>query len=366
VTSSAVPAILGGAPAFSTRIASEPHRAAWERIEDAFRGIFERRYFTNNGPLVRELDLRLSAFFNAHAVCVTNASVGFMILAKGLGLRGEIILPENAPSRTKQSFHFAGLVTVLCPLNERGMLSFEAAEHLVNRHTAAIAGTHALGRACDPGTSQAFARRHNIALLFDATEAMGCSVGGRNVGCIGEGEVFSFHQSTILDGADGGCIVTRDDELAKKLRAIRSFSPTEPGFSVPLRTNGKMSEAQAALALLGLDHLQSMVEANRRRLDAYARGIATMRGLSLLAADKGSNFQYIMLVVEEETFGLNRDQLVLALAAENIVTEPVQNGWAQLPNGPNVDEQIIDRICERLRSIGVNAPSVRAKVREHA
>ncbi len=352
---------------------------AWDEVERAFRGIFERRFFANHGPLVRELD---AAFAEAtgvdHAVCVTNGTVALMILAQALELSGEVIVPAFTFPATVQALRWAGLEPVFCDVDpQTHMICAATVGPLITPRTRGVMGVHLWGRACDPDGLQALCEDHGLALMFDACHAVACTHRGAPIGGLGAGEAFSFHATKVLNGGEGGCITTNDAGLAARLRTIRSFHPGETFAQVPTRMNGKMSEAQAALALISLKDLPVNVEANRRRYEQYAAILAEVPGLDLVRYDprEENSFQYVVVEVAPEAFGLNRDQLLAALAAENIlcrrhfypavhrmapfdrsplrlpVTEQLCERLIQLPNGQAMDVQDVTRVGEAIQSI---------------
>jgi dTDP-4-amino-4,6-dideoxygalactose transaminase len=94
---------------------------------------------------------------------------------------------------------------------------------------------------------------------------VGCTFEARRIGGLGDAEAFSFHATKILSGAEGGCVATNDDELATRIRAMRSFHETTANTAALVRMNAKISEAQAAMVLLGLRSLDRFIEENRRR-----------------------------------------------------------------------------------------------------
>ena len=84
---------------------------AWPQVEEAVRGIFARRYFANNGPLVRQLDAGLAAALGVgHAVCVTNGTAALTLLAMAVARSGEVVVPPDAPRSTIDALRWAGLV----------------------------------------------------------------------------------------------------------------------------------------------------------------------------------------------------------------------------------------------------------------
>ena len=155
-------------------------------------------------------------------------------------------------------------------------------------------------------------------------------------------------------------------------------------------TNGKMSELAAAVGLTSLDEMGTIVTANRANYEAYGRALAGIDGLKLISFDpqETSNFQYVVVEVDERAAGLSRDDLVAVLSAENVlarryfypgchrmdayrtgspvpslpVTERLATRVLALPTGLQLDGQVITRIAAILRTAVENAPAVRGRL----
>jgi dTDP-4-amino-4,6-dideoxygalactose transaminase len=388
-------ALFGGERAFAEPLhVAQLNFPPWDKVEEAFRGIFTRRYFANHGPLVRELDERFAEFVGAeHAVSVTNGTVALTIMARSLELSGEVIVPAFTFPASAQALSWAGLKPALCDVDRRThMITPETIEPHVGPRTAGILGVHLWGRPCMPERLEEFAARRGLALFFDACHAIGCRSGGRRIGTFGRAEAFSFHATKIVNGGEGGCVTTNDSRLADRLRTMRNFHPSETYAGGMLRMNGKMSEAQAALALLSLDDYDRNAAANRRRFQAYQEGMRGIKGISLLPYEPANegNCQYIVVEVDEEETGVSRDTLLDLLSAENVLcrrhfypgvnhmahySSPSPGGGAfpgsealcrsllQLPNGQNVTEGDALTICGLMESAIRLAGPIRAKTR---
>lgn len=366
----------------------------WSKIRSAFHGIFERRYFANHGPLVRELDKRFASFVKArHAVCVTNGTVALMILAKALNISGEVIVPAYTLPGTVQALSWAGLTPVLCDIDAHThMVSPETIEPHISPLTSGILAVQLWGQPSLPEILESFSSERGIELIFDARHCIGCSSTSRYIGNFGAGEAFSFHSSQILNGADGGCITTNDSQLADKMRTIRNFHPSETFAPVSLRINGKMSEAQAALALLSLDDFPKNMEANRKRFEAYRFGLSNIPGVTLLeyGQDTTDNYQYVVLEINEEKAGLHRDVFLKLLSAENVicrrpfypgihnmtpyskmtstinshfpVTDRLCQCTIQLPTSQIMTEQDVYRVCQIIQNIVQHADAMKSRM----
>ena len=317
-------ALLGAAPAFERPIpVGQLYFPAWDRYEAAFRGIFERQYYTNQGPLTIELESRLQAFLGVrHVVCVSNATIGLMMVAEAMQLRGKVILPAFTFAASAQSLSWTGLEPVFCDVDKHtGQIALDQLAGLIDDDTSAIMGVNLWGGACDPLALEALARKHNVQLYFDSAHAFGCEVQGRKIGNFGQAEVFSFHATKVLSAGEGGCICTSDDQLAARLRNIRSSYGAGHAVPVVKTSNGRMSEAQAAIALMSLEDFPANQANNQQQYEAYASGLRNVPGISLTvpACVSFSNYQYLVCNIDAAAFGMPRDLVMELLKAENVL-----------------------------------------------
>ncbi|MGF7176569.1 DegT/DnrJ/EryC1/StrS family aminotransferase [Azospirillum doebereinerae] len=351
---------------------------AAEAFREAFDGIFDRRFFANHGPLEQRLDRELASLFGVrNAVSVVNATAALMLVLRALDLDGEVIVPSFTFPATVQAVVWAGLRPVFCDIDPQTQtLTAARVAPKIGPATAAVLGVHIWGRGCDPLELEALTASRGVKLVFDAAHAVGATFRGRRFGGFGNAEVFSFHATKILNGAEGGCITTDDDDLAARLRTMRSFHDTDERVPGLLRLNAKISEAQAAMTLLGLRSLDSLIEQNRHRYELYRSGIDGTPGIHFLdyAAGETSNHQFIVLSVSPAELGLSRDELLDLLQAKNVlarryffpgvhrtppfcdegmaelpITDHLCQTLVQLPSGQAVTDADVKRVCAIIR-----------------
>lgn len=350
----------------------------WDRYEAAMRDLFERQYYTNQGPLVRQLETRLAQRLQVrHAICVTNATIGLLMACEALQLTGKVIVPSFTFIATAQALSWCGLTPVFCDVDPvTHQITPALVEPLIDDEVSAILAVNLWGDACPAGPLQALADRHGLKLFFDSAHSMGCEVAGVPLGRFGAVEVFSFHATKVFSTGEGGCLTTDDDELAARLRNIRSSYGAGHPVDVVKTSNGRMSEAQAAIGLLNLDTFDDALARNRDLFDAYASHLADVPGLTIYRPRQvsRSNHQYVILEVDEAAFGLSRDALQARLKAQNIlarryfhpgahrsppyatelpqyvdalpVTDWLNTRLLQLPSGALVTEAHVATICE--------------------
>lgn len=317
-------ALLGGQPAFTRPLpVGQLFMPPWERYEAAMRGIFERGWYTNHGPLAQELEERLAAFFGVrHAVTVTNATLGLAMVARALDLSGKVVVPGFTFIATAQAMSWAGLDVAFCDVDpETHHMTVDTVAPHLGGDVSAMVGVNLWGGACDVTALERLGGERGISLLFDSAHAAGAATAGRPLGGFGRAEVFSFHATKVLSATEGGCITTDDDELAARIRNIRSSYGAGPAVAVPLTGNGRFSEAQAAIALMSLEEYPTIRLRNRSLIDAYRGALSGLPGVRLVepVGVDSSNHQYAVVEVDEGAFGVSRDTLMRALHAENVI-----------------------------------------------
>lgn len=371
-------AILGDGPVFNRPLpVGQLYFPTWERYEAAMRGIFERRYYTNQGPLVRKLEQNLEDYFEVkHVICVTNATIGLMMAVEAMNLSGKVILPSFTFIASAQSLGWTNIEPIFCdvdPLTHQ--IDINKLDALIDDDVTAIMGVNLWGGACDPIRLEQYAKERNLKLYFDSAHAFGCKVGNTRIANFGSLEVFSFHATKVLSATEGGCISTNNDELAAKLRNIRSSYGAGNPVCVIKTSNGRMSEAQAAIALMSLEDFPHNQQKNEALFYVYKDKLKDVPGIKMVepAGVTFSNYQYIVCEVDESAFGLSRDALITVLKAENVIarryfypavhrnieflnrsvkspralpiTEKLCETCIQFPIGAMVDENAVETIC---------------------
>jgi len=317
-------AILGGQPAFPEPLhVGRPNVMNRERLLERLNDLLDRRWLTNNGPYVQELERALAARLGVkHCVATCNATLALELVLRAADLNGEVIVPSFTFVATAHALQWLGITPVFCDVDlATHNIDPDLVEALITPRTTAILGVHLWGRPCDVKALADIARRHRLTLLFDAAHALGCSLSGRMVGGFGEAEVFSLHATKFVNAFEGGAVTTNDDRLAARVRAMRNFGFAGEDTVVSVGTNAKMSEASAAMGLTSLECMDDVIAINRRNYAHYRRLLGNLVGIRLLPYDERerSNFQHVVVEVDPVAAGLDRDTLRDVLRAENVL-----------------------------------------------
>ncbi len=361
-----------------------------DKVLEAFNGIFDRQFYTNHGPLVAEFERALSEYLGVrHVICMTNGTVALMVALKAIGARGDAVVPAFTFPATVQALSYAGLTPVFCDVDpQTHNATPETVRRALTPRTQVILPVHLWGRACDIDGLQDVANETGTSLVFDAAHALGCTYKGRTIGEFGKFEAFSFHATKILNCTEGGCVTTNDDAVADAIRTVRNFHEQQTFVDVSLRVNAKMSEAQAAMGLISLAELSDRISQNKERYHLYRERLSAVSGLHFIdhAGSEASNYQYVVLQVDAEGFGLDRDILVRYLAENGIlarryfypgmhhahpyedrtwrlpITDRLCESIMQVPSGAMISEADIDRVCNAIRCAQRDAPTIRVRL----
>jgi dTDP-4-amino-4,6-dideoxygalactose transaminase len=283
--------------------------------------IFERRWLTNDGPMVQQLEQRVAELHGVkHCVAMCNGTVALEIAIRALGLEGEVIVPSYTFITTAHALHWQAITPVFADIDPvTHNLDPAAVRRMITPRTTGIIGVHLWGRGAPVDELRAIADEHGLKLMFDAAHAFGCSYRGKMIGNFGACEVFSFHATKFFNTFEGGAVLTNDDELAETMRLMRNFGFSGLDNVIHPGTNGKMIEVAAAMGLVNLEAINDVIEANSCNHQAYREALSGLPGISLLAFDKSesNNYQYVVMEVGEGC-PVSRDHIIKALHAENI------------------------------------------------
>ena len=385
-------AVFGAPPAFPEPLhVGRPNVGNRREFLLRVESILDSLWFSNNGPMVRDLENRLADYLGArHCIAMCNGTVALEIAIRALELKGEVIVPSFTFAATAHALQWQGITPVFADIDpDTCTLDPASVVRMITPRTSGILGVHVWGRPCDIENLQQIADAHRLKLMFDAAHAFGCSHRGRMIGNFGVCEVMSFHATKFFNTFEGGAIVTNDDALAEQARLMRNFGFRGADNVISLGINGKMPEICAAMGLTGLDALEDTIAVNRTNYECYDQQLSRVPGLQLIqySTTERTNYQYVVARVSRD-FPIARDDLVRILHAENVLVrryfypgchemEPYRslfgdsvmmlpntialcNEVVSFPTGTAIDCEQIARIGELLRFIAANGAGILA------
>jgi len=354
------PAIRGGRPMFPEGLPlARPTIRDPAAVAERLRAVLESGVLTN-GPRVAELEERAAAYLGVrHAVAVSSCTAGLMLVLRGAGLTGDVVLPSFTFQATAHAVSWNGLRPTFADIDAETLtLSAGAAARATGMRTSAILATHTYGTPADvDGLAQA-ATRSGIRLFFDAAHAFGARHGDRRIGGFGDAEVFSLTPTKPLVAGEGGIVATDDDALAGEVRLGRDYGK-EPDYDCRIiGLNARMSELHAVVALASLEGIDERVARRNEVARAYREALGTVPGLGFPSVRDGdlSTYKDLTILVEAERFGMDASSLGEALAPEGIETRryyapPVHHtrAYRAVANGGNLS--VTDQAAHRVLTL---------------
>lgn len=275
------------------------------------------------GPQVAALETAFAEIHQVrHAIAVNNGTTALVaaMQALGIGAGDEVITTPFSFVATLNAILEAGARVRFADIRDDYTVDPDAMAALVGERTAVLLPVHLYGLAADLPAIDAVAQRHGLAIIEDAAQAHGATIGGRAVGSFGLG-TFSLYGTKNVTSGEGGLVTTNDDALADRLRLLRNQGMRARYQYEMAGHNYRLTDLQAAIALPQvhrLDKINAIRQANAARLSA---GLAGVPGLLVPPVPDGRSpvwHQYTVRLTGEAT--LNRDELAARLAEAGIGT----------------------------------------------
>ena len=190
--------------------------------------------------------------------------------------------------------------------------------------TRAVLPVHVFGRPCRIDAVEAIARRRGWAIIEDACEGLGSSVGGRPLGGFGDLAVFAFYPNKQITTGEGGMVVTDDAALAETMRSLRNQGRDAGGTwlrHVRLGYNYRLDEMSAAVGVAQLERLAELRAGRARVAAAYESALGDWNWLRLPRAGAGETVDWFVYVVRLHA-DIDRDRVIGRLAALGVPARP--------------------------------------------
>jgi dTDP-4-amino-4,6-dideoxygalactose transaminase len=220
----------------------------------------------------------------------------------GIGPGDEVITTPMTAVATVLGIMRAGATPVLADINpDTGLLDLASVERCLTPATRAVLVVHLYGQMRDMHLWEAFCAENNIELIEDCAQSHDASYEGRMAGSWGLFGAYSFYPTKNLGGAgDAGAIVTHDDNLASRARALRNYGQSDRYLHPHVGLNSRLDELQAAILSARLPRLAGWT-ARRREIAATYRDQISNPAVGLLAAPNApENHVYHLFVLLTE------------------------------------------------------------------
>jgi dTDP-4-amino-4,6-dideoxygalactose transaminase len=291
---------------------TQPDLPPLEEFLPYLQEIWDSKVLTNGGPFHKRLEAELAAYLGVpHISLFANATIALVTALQALRIGGEVITTPYSFVATAHSLLWNGIKPVFVDIDpDTFNIDPSKIEAAITPQTTAIMPLHCYGRPCDVEAIQHIADNYNLKVIYDAAHAFGVRHKGESVLRHGDLSVLSFHATKVFNTFEGGAIISPDARTKQHIDHLKNFGFVNETTVVAAGINGKMSEFNAALGLLQLQHVGKAIE-RRSQIDAlYRQQLAGLPGLTLPAPapDAQANHSYFPILVEAD-FPISRDAL---------------------------------------------------------
>ncbi len=342
----------------------------------------ETEWVSTGGPYINEFEEKIAEYARCKgAVSCQNGTAGLhtALIVCGVTKDDEVIVPTLTFIAAVNPVRYVGAEPIFMDCDDsltmdinklRAFCEKECVfdnNKLINKttkkHIKAILVVHVFGNIADMSSIMDIAHTFNLKVIEDATEAIGTyyisgKYKGKHAGTIGDIGVYSFNGNKIMTTGGGGMMVSDNEDLLSRAKHLTTQAKSDEIYYThyEIGFNYRMTNLQAALGLAQLEQLEDFVITKKRNYEYYKKELNDIDGLRILdfKEDIRPNYWFYGLYIED-SFKLNRDELISYLASNKIQTRPI---WGLInEQKPYLDSQAyeIDKAKDYLNHV-INIP----------
>ncbi|MCA9735234.1 MAG: DegT/DnrJ/EryC1/StrS family aminotransferase [Deferribacteres bacterium] len=328
-------AISGGEKMFDKPLVDWP---IWDQKEQdgLLRVLKSGKWGSLHGEEVYEFENEFASFQDAeYAIAANSGTTALETALRALGIQAgdEVILPAYTFVATATAILINGAVPVFVDIDPQTYnIDPTLLEQAITEKTRAIMPVHFAGRPVDLDAISQIASKKGLFVIEDAAQAWGSEWRGRKVGATSNFGCFSFQSSKNINSAEGGIILTDDEEHATLARSYMNCGRVEGGVwyeHYHLGSNLRMTEFQGAILRAQLSRYREQLERRQHAASLLDKRLADLPGFKTLQSDVRitgqSRHLYIFRYISEAFDEISKGEFIKALQAEGV---PCSGGYS--------------------------------------
>jgi dTDP-4-amino-4,6-dideoxygalactose transaminase len=253
------------------------------------------------GPMVTKFEKEFAKFVGAkHAIAVNTGTAALHLALSSANIKtgDEVILPSFTFVATAEVVVLAGAKPVFVDIDpETYNVSSEKIEKCITDQTKAVMPVHLYGLPANMQPIKEIAEKHGLIIIEDAAQAHGANYKEKPLGTFADAACWSFYASKNMTTGEGGMVTTNDDELAEKMRFMRSHGEKEKYKSIMLGHNYHMPEIQAAIGSVQLEKLPRFLAKRRENAEKLTENLKDAEKLELPKEPDGYQHSWYLYTV---------------------------------------------------------------------
>jgi dTDP-4-amino-4,6-dideoxygalactose transaminase len=263
---------------------------------------WDKGWITNNGELVQELESKLKDYLQVSNLFFTNNGTSPLQMAlKVFDITGEVITTPFSYVATTNAILWEGCQPVFVDIDPNTLcIDAGKIESAITSNTQAILATHVYGYPCDVEEIEKIAKAHNLKVIYDGAHAFGCEYNGKSLLSYGDISTCSFHATKIFHTVEGGCIITGDRDIARKLYLYRQFGHEYDDY-ISIGINAKNSEFHAAMGLTVFPLMQEIIASRKLIVEQYEEQLKQLNlSKPKISTSLKYNYSYFPVIFKSE------------------------------------------------------------------
>jgi len=278
----------------------DEYKVEKEEIKQAIEEVLNSGYLIL-GEKVKNFEESFSSYCGvSYGVGVDNGTDALFLGLKALniGKGDEVITVSNTAVPTVSAITATGARAVFVDVEpESYLIDAEKIDEVISVNTKCILPVHLFGQCADMERINMIAREQNLFVMEDCAQSHGAEFGRNKAGSMSDLAAFSFYPTKILGGyGDGGMIITKDQQLAEKLRRLRFYGMEKTYYSNEQGYNSRLDELHASVLLKKLKHLDEYIVRRRYLAERYNDGLSATSLILPKELDNRKHAYYLYVV----------------------------------------------------------------------
>lgn len=351
----------------------------WKYVKECF----DTNWVSSVGKYVDLFEEKFAEYVEAKKAVVTMNGTSALELALrtlGIGEGDEVIVSSMTFISPVNTIKYVGATPVFVDIcRDTWVMDENKIEELITSKTKAILPVHIYGHPVDMDKIMEIAKKYNLYVIEDATEALGSEYKGKMVGTIGHIGCFSFNGNKIITTGAGGMLVTNNEEYGLRAKYLSTQTKTvfDNGafYHKEIGYNFRMPNILAAMGVAQLENIDKYLDAKINNAKLYNELLKNTKGITVsIEKEWAKNCFWLYSIVVEDDYEISRDDLIKKLNDNGIqsrtffypvhlmppykdckhgnmsVTEEISNKGVNLPSSVGLSKEEIIKICKIIKN----------------
>jgi len=333
----------------------------WKYVKECF----DTNWISSVGKYVDLFEVKFAEYVTAKEAVVTmngTAAIELALRTLGIGEGDEVITSSMTFISPVNTIKYVGAEPVFVDVcRDTYVMDAEKIEEMITPKTKAILPVHIYGHPVDMDKIMEIAKKHNLYVIEDATEALGSEYKGKKSGTIGDIGCFSFNGNKLITTGAGGMLVTNNEKWGERAKYLSTQTKTtlENGafYHEEVGYNFRMPNVLAAMGVAQLEKANEYLEAKIKHAKLYNESLKNVKGITIpVEKDQVKNCFWLYSILVEDNYGFTRDEVIKKLIADGVQCRPFFQPVHLMPPYKDCrhgDMSVTIEIAEK----GINLPS---------